>query len=314
VESGVVVAIALLVLLGGSVVLLTKQRALPWSVPALRPFAGGAVASGNVEADSAITPANDADSMNGGSMEPSSRAVRLTAARGLHESPGNGPDIAPAMDTSLEARLARVESRLEALADALDRHNAELNNEVRRAGAELAARATADDARREAALERLRADLLAAVAVPGVDRHRPASTRRAEVCAELYAGLARLEAALAAVTNPILLPGEPYAPTAELAPEALVWENWKEVGERAFALADTFSARRLHLSEQTRGEVGGFVTVVRTLLTRSVYPNLRPDPNQAQQRALQAALEEIAAAFPDARATLEREYQDARAT
>ena len=38
------------------------------------------------------------------------------------------------------------------------------------------------------------------------------------------------------MTNPILLPGEPYAPPAEFLPEALIWENWNEVGERAFSL------------------------------------------------------------------------------
>ena len=92
----------------------------------------------------------------------------------------------------------------------------------------------------------------------------------------------------------------------------MIWENWNEIGERAFALADTYSAQRLYLSEQTRGEIGGFVTVMRTLLTRSVYPNLQREPNQAQQRALLEALEEIAEEFPRVRETLEREYREVR--
>ena len=138
---------------------------------------------------------------------------------------------------------------------------------------------------------------------------RPGS-RRPDVSADLYARLARLEAALAAVTNPILLPGEAYSPPAEFLPEALVWENWNEVGERAFSLADAYSAQRLHLSEETRGEIELFVTTLRTLLTRSVYPNLQPEPDAAQQAALRTALEEIAGEFPKVRQMLEREYRE----
>jgi hypothetical protein len=115
---------------------------------------------------------------------------------------------------------------------------------------------------------------------------------------------------LAAVTNPILLPGEAYSPPAEFLPEALVWENWNEVGERAFALADAYSAQRLYLSEETRGEIEMFVTTLRALLTRSVYPNLQPEPDAAQQAALRSALDEIAGEFPKVRQRLEREYRE----
>jgi hypothetical protein len=138
------------------------------------------------------------------------------------------------------------------------------------------------------------------------------SDRRSDVSADLYARLARLEAALAAVTNPILLPGEAYAPPAELLPEALIWENWNDVGERAFALADAFSAQRLYLSEQTRLELGEFVTSLRVMLTRAVYPNLQPEPGREQQLALRAALDAIAAELPRVRATIEQEFRAER--
>ena len=104
----------------------------------------------------------------------------------------------------------------------------------------------------------------------GEERRNAGRDRRAEIISELYARLARLETALSAVTNPVLLPGEPYSPPAEFLTEALIWENWNEVGERAFALADAYSAQRVYLTEQTREELGAFVTALRVTLTRSI--------------------------------------------
>ena len=221
-------------------------------------------------------------------------------------------DVVPTPSETLEARLDRFEAQLDAIGRAVDRQAAEIGQEFRRVRSEVSGRTEADETRREAALERLRADLLAAVSRAAAEGSSRAGTRRPEVSAELYARLARLEAALAAVTNPILLPGEAYAPPPEFLPEALVWENWNEVGERAFSLADAYSAQRLHLSDETCGEVDQFVTRLRTLLTRSVYPNLQPDPDATQQAALRVALEEIAAELPRVRQTLEWEYREGR--
>jgi hypothetical protein len=94
----------------------------------------------------------------------------------------------------------------------------------------------------------------------------------------------------------------------------LIWENWNEVGERAFALAETYSAQRLHLSGQTRSDVGAFVTTLRTLLTRSVYPNVQGEADTTHQAALRAALAEIAAELPKVRDLLETEYLEGRST
>jgi hypothetical protein len=221
-------------------------------------------------------------------------------------------DVVPNPSETLEARLDRFEAQLDAIGRAVDRQAAEIGQELRRVRSEVYDRTEADETRRVAALERLRADLLAAVSRAASEGSSRTGTRRPDVSAELYARLARLEAALAAVTNPILLPGEAYAPPTELLPEALVWENWNEVGERAFSLADAYSAQRLHLSDETRGEVDEFVTRLRTLLTRSVYPNLQPEPDAAQQAALRVALEEIAAELPRVRQKLEWEYREGR--
>jgi hypothetical protein len=237
------------------------------------------------------------------------RSSRLAAERtGLPESARL--DLVPNAVETLSARLDRFEERLDQIARAVDRHAGEIGQELRRARSDRAQQAEADDARRDAALERLRADLLATLTRAAADGSSRPSSRHADVSADLYARLARLEAALAAVTNPILLPGETYSPPAEFLPEALVWENWNEVGERAFSLADAYSAQRLHLSEETRGEIEVFVTTLRALLTRSVYPNLQPEPDASQQAALRSALEEIAAEFPKVRQRLEREYRE----
>lgn len=213
-------------------------------------------------------------------------------------------ELAPPWSVQLGERLERLESGLEALRHELEQQSEQASslwNEVRR-------QRESEEARATNALERLRGEFLAAIAGLRVDVERARSDRRAEVCAELYARLARLESALAAVTNPILLPGESYSPPAELPTEALIWENWNEVGERAFALADAYSAQRLHLPADASAELGAFITALRLLLTRSVYPNLQGHPDAAQQAALHAALVSMAADIPKARQALTRSY------
>ena len=291
---------------------------LPWSSPALR--ATGGAASGverEHEGASGRSPALD------GVIEPAlagpTAAARAPAMDVGPPRPAAGraglPEPArrepvPSQVESLTARLDRFEERLEQIARSVDRHAAEIGQELRRARSERAHQAETEDARRDVVIERLRADLLAALSRAAADGTSRPGSRRSDVSADLYARLARLEAALAAVTNPILLPGEAYAPPAEFLPEALVWENWNEVGERAFSLAEAYSSQRLHLSDETRGDVELFVTTLRTLLTRSVYPNLQLEPDAAQQAALRSALEEIAGEIPKVRHKLEWEYRE----
>jgi hypothetical protein len=296
---------------------LSRQGMLPWSAPALRTSGAASAAEREVDATSARNPASDA------MIEPTLasptagerpslmdvRSSRLAADRaGLPESARL--DLVPNAAETLAARLDRFEERLDQIARAVDRHAAEIGQELRRVRSDLAHQAESEDARRDVALERLRADLLAALTRAAADGGLRTGSRRPDVSADLYARLARLEAALAAVTNPILLPGEAYAPPAEFLPEALVWENWNEVGERAFSLAEAYSSQRLHLSEETRADIELFVTTLRTILTRSVYPNLQLEPDAAQQAALRSALEEIAGEIPTVRQKLEREYRE----
>ena len=318
-EPALVVSVALVVLVGGSVALLSRQRMFPWSLPALKTSSGTGVTDNELEPTGTRSPVPDE------MIEPppaTSIAVVRPSIVDRNPPPSAEErrqmpepvrlDVVPNPSETLEARLDRFEAQLDAIGRAVDRQAAEIGQELRRVRSEVSDRTVADETRREAALERLRADLLAAVSRAASEGSSRTGTRRPDVSAELYARLARLEAALAAVTNPILLPGEAYAPPTELLPEALVWENWNEVGERAFSLADAYSAQRLHLSDETRGEVDEFVTRLRTLLTRSVYPNLQPEPDAAQQAALRVALEEIAAELPRVRQKLEWEYREGR--
>jgi len=203
-------------------------------------------------------------------------------------------------------QLKRLDTRLTELTQNIDRHEAAISALLRQSMTDLAQRAAADDARSEAAVERLRGDVLAALASPKPNADR---TRRKDVCAELYATLARFEAALSAVSNPVLLPGEAYAIPDALPASALIWENWNDVGERVFVLADTFNAQRLHLSPQAREDLGQFLTKLRTLLTGTIYPNLQADVGSSQDLALRNALHEIARGLRDARESLEREYE-----
>jgi hypothetical protein len=317
-EPALAATIGLIVLLAGTVVVLSRQRILPWGAPSLRAFAGDTSAAEaeldgagqrNSASDGMIEPTLTGQTATVRSLATDVRSSRLGADR--PELPETARlDLVPNPMEILAARLDRFEERLDQIARAVDRHAAEIAQELRRARSDRAQQAEVDEARRDVALERLRADLLAMVTRVAADGSSRSGSRRPDVCADLYARLARLEAALAAVTNPILLPGEAYSPPAEFLPEALIWENWNEVGERAFSLADAYSAQRLYLSEETRGEIELFVTTLRTLLTRSVYPNLQPEPDAAQQAALRTALEEIAGEFPKVRQMLEREYRE----
>ncbi len=317
-EPALAATIGLIVLLGGTIAVLSRQRILPWSPPALRTSGGGvSAAEGELDATSGRNPASDAvmePSLAGPTAVARTRSMDVMSSRpaadraALPESARL--DLVPNPEETLAARLDRFEERLDQIARAVERHAAEISQELRRARSERAHQTDTEDARRDVALERLRADLLAALTRTAAEGGSRPGSRRPDVSADLYARLARLEAALAAVTNPILLPGEAYSPPAEFLPEALVWENWNEVGERAFSLAEAYSSQRLHLSDETRGDIELFVTTLRTLLTRSVYPNLQLEPDITQQAALRSALEEIAGEIPKARQKLEREYRE----
>jgi len=161
----------------------------------------------------------------------------------------------------------------------------------------------ADAQRRE--LELLREDVTAVRQSAG-----SRGERRNEALADLYGHLARVESALAGVVNPMLLPGEPLTLPAELHPEALIWDNWSDAGERAYAFGDAFNQHRLVLDPGTADEIGGFIATLRQGLTGSVYPNVRAQqPTSAQLGQMRAGLETIVAALPGVRRRIEQAYR-----
>jgi hypothetical protein len=310
-EPGVVGLLILILLIAATVGVLVKQRPESWNLPLLRTSGGGGALMGDdllghdtlagVRADAAaVEPSlpRGAPSLSVVAREDPPEPILLDLT------PLNS---GPSPVEVIGERLDHVETQLTALQQELR----DQRDVILRIGVELKLAGEAETARRDMAIERLRGDVLAMIGQMGEERRNAGRDRRAEIISELYARLARLETALSAVTNPVLLPGEPYAPPAEFLTEALIWENWNEVGERAFALADAYSAQRVYLSEQTREDLGAFVTALRVTLTRSIYPNLHADADAGQQAALRAALEQVALELPRARRALDAEYHAA---
>lgn len=169
----------------------------------------------------------------------------------------------------------------------------------------------------EIELSRLREGVGAAMAAIAVRQASPESNaiaaRKAEATGELYRKLAKLEVSFLSITNPVLLPGEPFSLPKELLPETVKWENWKEVGDATFAFADAFNQDRIYLDDETCRELTRFISSLREMMTSGIYPNLivKPgtDPADAK-KALRAALEQLGHDIPDARERLERSFRD----
>jgi hypothetical protein len=134
--------------------------------------------------------------------------------------------------------------------------------------------------------------------------------RRADALADLYTKLAKLEATLLAVVNPLLLPGEPFTLPSELPQEALRWENWKDVGDSAFAFASSFNQERIYLDDAMCRALSAFVASLRERLTTAIYPNLKSKLSPTGQDALRASLEHLSVSIPTMRDQLERSYRD----
>ena len=133
--------------------------------------------------------------------------------------------------------------------------------------------------------------------------------RQADAVYDLYQRLAKMEATVVAVANPVLLPSERLTVPEQLAPENLAWEQWKEVGDAAFAFADSFNRNRLVFDDSTCRELSTFVTGVREQLTDNIYPNLR-QPTEDQRQHLRQALEQLGADISTARDRLEHLYRE----
>ena len=313
-DFSAVAVIALLLILVAVGVLVSRQGLLASNLPALRLLTSVArqptgesdlaPTTTEVEGDVPVGGITSRVSTQARSHEePATSTVVELAPRLTAQRPGG---LSPSPVEASGAQLDRLEARFSELSRTIDRHETALSALLQQSMNDLVQRAIAGDARADAAVDRLRADVTASIASI---RNDAGYARRQDVCAELYSALARFEAALAAVSNPVLLPGEPYAIPDELPASALVWENWNDVGERVFVLADTFNAQRLHLSPHTRSEVAQFLTTLRTLLTGTIYPNLQSSFGSKQHESLRLALGQIAQGLRRVSESLEREYE-----
>lgn len=205
--------------------------------------------------------------------------------------------------TEGDAQLARLRQRREAA-------QADLDAALARAREELA---RAERIRQDAEQAKDQATKPAVVPAERDGQDARLASRVAieqmETLIELYARLARVETALAQLTTPILLPGEPYEAPEEFLPEALRWDNWKDVGETAYALGEYLTENRLRISEATARNLEEGVTALRIALTRSIYPNLSPVPTEEQDETLRAGLEVLAQTLPRMRGLLEADYR-----
>lgn len=197
-----------------------------------------------------------------------------------------------------DAQLARLRQRREAAQAELEAALGKARDELSRAER---IRQGAEQVNEQAApVEREGQDALLASRV---------AIEQLETLIELYARLARVETALAQLTTPILLPGEPYEAPEEFLPEALRWDNWKDVGETAYALGEYLSENRLRIPEATARELETGVTALRIALTRSIYPNLSTALMQEQEATLRAGLDVLAQTLPRMRGLLEDDYR-----
>lgn len=108
--------------------------------------------------------------------------------------------------------------------------------------------------------------------------------RRNDAIRDLYQRLANIEVALGAVVNPMLLPGEPVSVPETLYEETLVWDNWGEVADKAYAFGEAFSKNRVLLDPELAGRVEHFIASFREALTGTVYPIVQAEQTSAKQR------------------------------
>lgn len=119
----------------------------------------------------------------------------------------------------------------------------------------------------------------------------PYGVRRNDAVRDLYQKLAQIDVALGAVVNPMLLPGEPVSVPESLYEDTLVWANWGDVADRAYAFGEAFSKNRVLLDPALAERVEVFISTFRAALTGTVYPIVQESATTpAQQAQLRAGI------------------------
>ena len=227
---------------------------------------------------------------------------RADALRGVYED--YRTQLLTLQDSRSELEATLVEIRANERASQRERDH--LLDQLRRSGEQL-------DARIESLREQEVATLQAGAATPQLaavasEDSPELFVRRADILGELYDRLARVEFSIVSLTNPILLPGESFRVPTDLAPELLRWDNWREVGETAFALGEYFNQHRIHLDQTTARAVEACIATVRSTLTQDIYPSLSEDLDAQQERRLRESLATLTI-IPRLRRYLEAQYR-----
>lgn len=227
---------------------------------------------------------------------------RADALRGVYED--YRTQLLTLQDSRAELEATLVEIRANERASQRERDM--LLERLRHSGEQL-------DARVESLREQEMATLQAGAATPQLSALAGEDSpelfvRRADVLGELYDRLARVEFSIVSLTNPILLPGESFRVPTDLAPELMRWDNWREVGEAAFALGEYFNQHRIHLDQTTARAVEACIATVRSTLTQEIYPSLSDDPDPQQERRIRESLATLTI-IPRLRRYLEAQYR-----
>ena len=289
----ILVLLVLLVLFGGAGYFFIREtgweNARLWftSPHKIRQLTGAGRRGNAAEAEAAAPARREAPVSR---MEPVAVALDDSALRDLREELHGELTRAAGLTREFDARLTRIE---EVLAEA--RHMPD----------EIGQSLQAQDARIRRHIRKLRVEINTTRATS-----TPYGQRRADALADLYGNLARIEAALAGVVNPMLLPGEPLSVPDELFDDTLVWANWNDVGERAYAFGEVFNQTRFVLEPEIADRIERFIAAFRQALTGTVYPVLQSDTRSpAQLVQVRRGLEIIVAALPPLRRELEAAYR-----
>lgn len=221
---------------------------------------------------------------------PMPLALDETALRNLREELHGELTRAAGITRDFDARLTRMEADLSA--------SMLLPDEVGKSVQEV-------ELRTRRRLVRLKRELRAARMADS-----PFGQRRIDALADLYAHLAQVDAALGAVVNPMLLPGEPLSVPEELFDDTLEWANWSVVGERAYSFGEVFNEARFVLEPELAEHIERFIATFRQALTDTVYPVVQNEmrtPTQIGQ--MRSGLQAIVGALPPVRREIEASYR-----
>jgi hypothetical protein len=228
--------------------------------------------------------------MRFGEPGPMTVALDDNSLRELREELHGELTRAAGLTREFDARLTRMEETLSATRQLPD----EIGHSIKE-----------QESRTRRRIEKLRIEINA-TRVSG----SPFGQRRSDALADLYGHLARIEAALAGVVNPMLLPGEPLRVPDEFYSDTLVWSNWNDVGERAYAFGEVFNQNRFVLEPDIADRIERFIGTFRQALTGTVYPVLHSDTRTPAQIAqMRSGLDSIVTTLPPLRRELEAAYR-----